>query len=122
MRTTRPGGQVIVSTGRSSVGEAVLRVRDSGDGSSGDGLNEEAAEGAPEAASRSGTSAGEASAFAHTKALAEANQAQFTVHRKPYQGSLFEVAFLTLPEGAAASPDHRAARDDAFVKPVDGTR
>jgi PAS domain S-box-containing protein len=115
MRTTRPGGQVIVSTGRSSVGETVLRVRDSGNG-----LNEEGAEGAPEAASRSGISAGEPSGFAHTKALAEANQARLTINRKPYQGSLFEVAFLTMPEGA--SPDRRAGRDDAFVKPVDGIR
>jgi PAS domain-containing protein len=109
LRTTRPGGQVIVSTGRSSLGEVVLRVRDSGDG-----LNEMAAEAVTEAA--------EASAFARTKALAEANQAQFTISRKPYQGSLFEVAFLTMPEGTAAPPDRRAGRDDAFVKPVDGTR
>jgi PAS domain-containing protein len=111
LRTTRPGGQVIVSTGRSGLGDVVLRVRDSGDG-----LNEKAA------ASETVPPSGVPSGFAHTKALAEANHALFTVTNKPFQGSLFEVAFLTMPEGAPAALDRRAVRDDAFVKPVDCTR
>ena len=41
LRTTRPGGQVIVSTGRSAAGDVVLRIRDSGEG-----LNEKAIEAA----------------------------------------------------------------------------
>jgi signal transduction histidine kinase len=117
LRTTRPGGQVIVSTGRSGLGDVVLRVRDSGQG-----LDEKAVAAASETVPPVGAPAGPPSGFAHTKALAEANHAHFTITSKPHQGSLFEVAFLTMPESASAASDRQAVRDEAFVKPVDRTR
>ena len=110
-RTTRPGGQVIVSTGRSAEGEVVLRIRDNGEG-----LNEKAIEAAlqtgPQPASDpwdAGTwdAGGQTSGLTLAKALAEANHARFTITSKPNQGSLFEVTFTTKPDSAAPVPDRR---------------
>jgi signal transduction histidine kinase len=125
LRTTRPGGQVIVSTGRSAGGEAVLRIRDSGEG-----LNEKAIEAALQASPPSssdpqeagGEAGGQTSGLALAKALAEANHARFAITSKPQQGSLFEVTFTAEPESVAPVPDRRAAGDAAGMKPVDGKR
>jgi signal transduction histidine kinase len=125
LRTTRPGGQVIVSTGRSAGGEAVLRIRDSGEG-----LNEKAIEAALQAGPPSssdplqagGEAGGQTSGLALAKALAEANHARFAITSKPQQGSLFEVTFTAEPESVAPAPDRRAAGDAAGMKPVDGKR
>ncbi len=124
LRTTRPGGQVIVSTGRSAAGDVVLRIRDSGEG-----LNDKAIEAALQASAQPPSdpwdastwdAGGQTSGLALTRALAEANQAQFTITSKPHQGSLFEVTFTAKPQNAAPAPDRRAARDGTVTKPVDG--
>jgi signal transduction histidine kinase len=121
-RTTRPGGQVIVSTGRSAEGEVVLRIRDNGEG-----LNEKAIEAAlqtsPQPASYpwdAGTWDAQTSGLTLAKALAEANHARFTITSKPNQGSLFEVTFAIKPD-SAAMPE-RLVGTDARMKPVDGNR
>jgi signal transduction histidine kinase len=123
LHTTRPGGQVIVSTGRSAGGDAVLRVRDNGEG-----LNEKAIETALQTGPRppsdpwdaSTWDGGQASGLALARALAEANHARFTITSKPHQGSLFEVIFTARPERAA--PDRPSIREEAVPKPADGNR
>ncbi len=126
VRTTRPGGQVIVSTGRSAGGEVVLRIRDSGEG-----LNEKAIEAALQASPQphsdrwdAGTwdAGGHTSGLALAKALAEANHARFAITTKPHQGSLFEVTFTARPDAAAPAPDPSAVREAAGMKPVDANR
>jgi signal transduction histidine kinase len=125
-RTTRPGGQVIVSTGRSAEGQVVLRIRDNGEG-----LNEKAIEAALQASPQppsdpwdAGTwdAGGQTSGLTLAKALAEANHARFTITSKPNQGSLFEVTFATKPDSAAAPERRVAGGTDAGMKPVDGNR
>jgi signal transduction histidine kinase len=121
-QTTRPGGQVIVSTGRSAEDLVVLRIRDNGEG-----LNEKAIEAALQAGPQPPSDpwdAGTWNAGAQTagltlaKALAEASHARFAITSKPNQGSLFEVSFTTKPDSAAPVPVLRAAGDDAGMKPA----
>ena len=85
------GGQVIVSTALSDFGEVVLRVRDTGHGLND---NEVAAAMEPfrtqppsDQASDSGVS------LSLTKALVEANRAQFHIKTGPHSGTLIEVVF-----------------------------
>jgi PAS domain S-box-containing protein len=122
LQTTPPGGQVIVSTGRSPAGDTVLRIRDSGEG-----LNERAIQAAldggpqrpPDPRDASTWEGGTRSAgLALVRALAEANHAQFTITSKPHQGSLFEVVFLAKTE--RSSPARPSPLEDA--RTVDGTR
>jgi signal transduction histidine kinase len=119
-QTTRPGGQVIVSTGRSAEDLVVLRIRDNGEG-----LNEKAIEAALQTGPQPPSDpwdAGTWDAGAQTagltlaKALAEASHARFAVTSKPNQGSLFEVTFTTKPDSTA--PVLRAAGDDVGMKPA----
>ncbi|BAM87355.1 two-component hybrid sensor and regulator [Bradyrhizobium oligotrophicum S58] len=87
-----PGGQVIVSTATSDFGEVVLRVRDTGHG-----LNDQAMAAAlepfrtPAAAEQSADGSG--LSLSLTKALVEANRAQFHVKAAPKSGTLLEVVF-----------------------------
>jgi PAS domain S-box-containing protein len=85
------GGQVIVSTALSDFGEVVLRVRDTGHGLND---NEVAAAMEPfrtqapaDQTSNSGVS------LSLTKALVEANRAQFQIKTGPQSGTLVEVTF-----------------------------
>jgi signal transduction histidine kinase len=86
------GGQVIVSTALSDFGEVVLRVRDTGQGLND---NEVAAAMEPfrtappsdQAPDNSGVS------LSLTKALVEANGAQFQIKTGPHSGTLIEVVF-----------------------------
>jgi PAS domain S-box-containing protein len=138
LATTPAGGQVIVSTGRSSAGDTVLRIRDSGEG-----LNEKAIEAAfnsgprrpPDPQDASTWEAGTRGAgLALVRALAEANHAEFTITSKPHQGSLFEVVFLAKSERSKpeqsklepSKPEQSSARSSAFAdvtaRPADGTR
>jgi len=88
----RAGGQVIVSTALSDFGDVVLRVRDTGQGLSD---SEVAAAMEPfrtqapsdQASDNSGVS------LSLTKALAEANRAQFRIKTGPRSGTLIEVVF-----------------------------
>jgi signal transduction histidine kinase len=110
-QTTRPGGQVIVSTGRSADGLVVLRIRDNGEG-----LNERAIAAALQASPPpfdrwdAGTwdAGAQTSGLALANTLAESNHARLTITSKPHQGSLFEVTFATRPDSAA--PPGRAGR------------
>jgi PAS domain S-box-containing protein len=86
------GGQVIVSTALSDLGEVVLRIRDTGPGLSDNEVaaalepfrnlppSEQASDGSPVSLSL-------------TKALVEANRAQFRIKTGPRSGTLIEVMF-----------------------------
>jgi signal transduction histidine kinase len=122
LQSTPAGGQVIVSTGRSTAGETVFRIRDSGEG-----LNEKAIQAALDGSPRLPPDPRDASTWedgtrssglALVRALADANHAQLTITSKPHQGSLFEIVFLAKPE--RSSPAHPSSLEDARVG--DGTR
>ena len=85
IKFTGPGGQIIVSTVFSDTGEAILRVRDTGIG-----MNERQA--ASEDADVD-ASADAKTGLPPTKALAEANYAQFRIKSAPEAGTLVEIAF-----------------------------
>jgi PAS domain S-box-containing protein len=86
------GGQVIVSTALSDFGEVVLRVRDTGHG-----MNDNELAAAMEPYRSQGpadrTSDGSAISLSLTKALVEANRAQFQIKTAPHSGTLIEVVF-----------------------------
>ncbi|MGC2125106.1 MAG: ATP-binding protein, partial [Xanthobacteraceae bacterium] len=93
VRLTGPGGQVIVSTLFTDSREAVLRVRDTGAG-----MSEKDIEAALEpfrqiATSGSLGSGGTGFGLPLTKALAEANRANFSIKSAPNAGTLVEIAF-----------------------------
>jgi PAS domain S-box-containing protein len=93
VKFTPAGGQIIVSTGLSDAGEAVLRVRDTGVGMTEAELKaamepfRQVATSSPRAAK--GTGLG----LPLTKALVEANRASFGISSTPNQGTLVEVVF-----------------------------
>jgi PAS domain S-box-containing protein len=86
------GGQVIVSTALTDFGEVALRVRDTGQG-----LNESQVAAAMEPfRTRPPTdqaTEGSAVNLSLTKALVEANRAQFHIKTGPHSGTLIEVVF-----------------------------
>ena len=87
-----PGGQVIVSTALSDFGEVVLRLRDTGHG-----LNDQAVAAALEpfraTAAAEQSADGSGLSLSLTKALVEANRAQFHIKAAPKSGTLMEVVF-----------------------------
>jgi PAS domain S-box-containing protein len=86
------GGQVIVSTALSDFGDVVLRVRDTGHG-----LNDNEVAAAMEPfrthALSDQASDGSGVSLSLTKALVEANRAQFHIRTGPHSGTLIEVVF-----------------------------
>ena len=86
------GGQVIVSTAVSDFGEVVLRVRDTGHG-----LNDSELAAALEPFRNQPpadhASEGSAVSLSMTKALVEANRAQFNIRSAPQSGTMIEVVF-----------------------------
>ncbi|MBS0529286.1 MAG: PAS domain-containing sensor histidine kinase, partial [Proteobacteria bacterium] len=86
------GGQVIVSTALSDFGDVVLRVRDTGHGLND---NEVAAAMEPFRTHPPSDQASEGSGvnLSLTKALVEANRAQFQIKTGPQSGTLIEVVF-----------------------------
>jgi signal transduction histidine kinase len=93
IKFTGPGGQVIVSTVVTSDGEAVLRVRDTGVG-----MREQDVEAVLDpfhqtTASPSWSSSGTGLGLPLTKALAEANRANFSIKSAPNAGTLVEITF-----------------------------
>jgi PAS domain S-box-containing protein len=90
VKFNEPGGQVIISTALDETGHSVIRVRDTGLG-----MNEAELGVALEpfrrvpGAAREGTGLG----LPLTKALAEANHADFSIKSRKEQGTLVEVAF-----------------------------
>ncbi len=101
IRQTGPGGQVIVSTVSGNGGKALLRVRDSGPGMreaqsavAGEPLGHHVAAAAWDATPGS-------LGLALTRALAEANHADFSIKSAANDGTLIEIAFTS---------DHAAIR------------
>ena len=93
IKFTGPGGQVIVSTALNGDGEAVLRVRDTGVG-----MREQDVEAVLDpfhqtTASPSWSSSGTGLGLPLTKALAEANRADFSIKSAPNAGTLVEITF-----------------------------
>jgi PAS domain S-box-containing protein len=86
------GGQVIVSTALSDFGEVMLRVRDTGHGLND---NEVAAAMEPFRTQAPSDQASDSSgvSLSLTKALVEANRAQFNIKTGPRSGTLIEVVF-----------------------------
>ena len=85
------GGQVIVSTATTDFGDIVLRVRDTGPGLND---NEIAAAMAPfRTPGASDQADGSVVNLSLTKALVEANRAQFHIKTVPHSGTLIEVVF-----------------------------
>jgi PAS domain S-box-containing protein len=87
----KAGGQVIVSTALSDFGEVVLRVRDTGHG-----LNDDEVAAAMEpfrTQAPADQTNGSGVSLALTKALVEANRAQFQIKTGPHSGTLIEVTF-----------------------------
>jgi signal transduction histidine kinase len=86
------GGQVIVSTALSDFGDVVLRVRDTGHGLND---NEVAAAMEPFRTQPPSDQASDSSgvSLSLTKALVEANRAQFHIKTGPHSGTLIEVVF-----------------------------
>ena len=86
------GGQVIVSTALSDLGHVILRVRDTGHG-----LNDnEIAQAMEPFRTRAPTDRGPETAAVNlslTRALVEANRAQFNIKTAPQSGTLIEVVF-----------------------------
>jgi signal transduction histidine kinase len=91
------GGQVIVSTALSDGGEVVLRVRDTGHGLND---NELAAAMSPFRSPADQTSDSSGITLSLTKALVEANRAQFQIRTAPSSGTLIEVVFARAAEQA----------------------
>ncbi|MFM9976116.1 MAG: PAS domain S-box protein [Beijerinckiaceae bacterium] len=88
---TEAGGQVIASTSFTDSGEVVIRVRDTGIGMGEDDVRRalEPFRQIPGPRSSGGTGLG----LPLTKALAEANRANFALHSEPGKGTLVEVTF-----------------------------
>ena len=93
IRFTGPGGQVIVSTSYEASGDVLLRVRDTGIG-----MTRQEVEQAlrpykqittPKHARSDGTGLG----LPLTKAMAEANRANFTIDSNPGRGTMVEITF-----------------------------
>jgi signal transduction histidine kinase len=93
IKFTGPGGQVIVSTVFADSGEAVLRVRDTGVGMSDKDIEAALEPFRQMATSGSWGSGGIGLGLPLTKALAEANRANFSIKSAPNAGTLVEVAF-----------------------------
>jgi signal transduction histidine kinase len=93
IKFTGPGGQIIVSTVFSDTREAILRVRDTGVG-----MNDRQIAAALEPfadikALASAGAGGTEFGLPLTKALTEANHAQFRIKSAPEAGTLVEIAF-----------------------------
>jgi signal transduction histidine kinase len=107
VRYNEPGGQVIVSTSiiaTEAGGKVLLRVKDTGIGMSEAELRT-ALEPFRQASSKTG---GTGLGLPLTKALAEANHAEFVIRSRKNDGTLVEVGFPVAPaaqDGAAAVPD-----------------
>jgi signal transduction histidine kinase len=93
VKFNEPGGQVIVSTGVDNAGQAVIRVRDTGVGMSESevGLALEPFSQVGHARRKGGAGLG----LPLTKALVEANGAEFSIKSRRDQGTLIEIAFPT---------------------------
>jgi signal transduction histidine kinase len=91
VKFNEPGGQVIVSTAVDAAGQAVIRVRDTGVGMS---ESEVGLALAPFGqVGKAGAKGGAGLGLPLTKALVEANKAEFSIKSRREQGTLIEIAF-----------------------------
>jgi signal transduction histidine kinase len=93
IRTTGAGGQVILSTALADGGEAVLRVRDSGTGMRQNDIEAVLNPFRHSATSANRDSSGRGLGLALTKALVEANRANFSIKSTLNAGTLIEICF-----------------------------
>jgi signal transduction histidine kinase len=93
IKYTAAGGQVIVSTAQNDIGDVVLRVRDTGVGMSEQELAIALEPFRQLATSDRFGSGGSGLGLPLTKALAEANRANFSIKSALNNGTLVEVAF-----------------------------
>ncbi|HTV27654.1 MAG TPA: HAMP domain-containing sensor histidine kinase [Xanthobacteraceae bacterium] len=93
VKFTGAGGQVIVSTAITGDGEAVLRVRDTGMGMRDQDIEAVLDPFHPTTASPSWNSSGTGLGLPLTKALAEANRANFSIKSELNAGTLVEITF-----------------------------
>ncbi|MCM2291347.1 ATP-binding protein [Allorhizobium sp. BGMRC 0089] len=94
IRFTPPGGQIIVSTGLEANGSVILRVRDTGIGMSRAEL-EQAMKPFRQVATNGVRLRGDGTGLGLplTKAMVDANKAQFSIQSAPNEGTLVEIAF-----------------------------
>ncbi len=90
VKFNEPGGQVIVSTAVDTAGQAVIRVRDTGVGMN---ENEVGLALTPFSQVGKGAKGGAGLGLPLTKALVEANKAEFSIKSRREQGTLIEIAF-----------------------------
>ena len=91
VKFNEPGGQVIVSTAIDAAGQAVIRVRDTGVGMN---ENEVGLALTPfSQVAKGGGKGGAGLGLPLTKALVEANKAEFSIKSRREQGTLIEIAF-----------------------------
>ncbi len=91
VKFNEPGGQVIVSTAVDAAGQTVIRVRDTGVGMN---ENEVGLALAPfSQVGKTGAKGGAGLGLPLTKALVEANKAEFSIKSRREQGTLIEIAF-----------------------------
>ena len=100
IKFTGPGGQVIVSTAVADSGEAVLRVRDNGIGMRQQDVDAVLHPFQQTTISPSWSSSGTGLGLPLTKALAEANRANFTIKSAPNAGTLVEITFPSVQTAA----------------------
>ncbi len=93
IKFTGPGGQIIVSTALAETGEALLRVRDTGVGMRESDIAAALEPFGQTATSGSWGSGGLGLGLPLTKALTEANRANFSIKSAPNAGTLVEIAF-----------------------------
>ena len=94
IKYTAPGGQVIVSTALAETGEAVLRVRDTGDGMSDEELTRALEPFRQITTSAIGDQSGSTGlGLPLTKALVEANRASFAIRSARGEGTVVSVTF-----------------------------
>ncbi|MGE0845401.1 MAG: PAS domain S-box protein [Flavobacteriaceae bacterium] len=93
IKFTPPGGQIIVSTMHTASGEVVLRVRDTGIGMSDADIRTAMEPFRQVAALRGPDRKGTGLGLPLTKALVEANRANFHIESKVDHGTLVEISF-----------------------------
>jgi PAS domain S-box-containing protein len=93
VKFTGPGGQVIVSTTLADTGEAVLRVRDTGSGMSEEDLARALEPFRQLSTSRISDENGTGLGLPLTKALVEANRAEFSINSARGEGTIVQVTF-----------------------------
>ena len=93
IRFTHPGGQVIVSTSYLANGSVLLRVRDTGIGMTDKELQSAMQPFQQVSVAALRRSDGTGLGLPLTKALVEANRAEFSIQSEPGQGTRIDITF-----------------------------